>query len=321
MRNAGLFILFITTIFFSSCKKDLLQFQSIQQLNSHTTVDRFNKILFVNNTVGFVVGGQRFYNATILMTTDGGYTWNYNSFPNAGKGLYGITQMPAGGVYVCGFDGKLLHTNNLGSTWSFNQMQYMVYTGLAFPTPQQGILVGGTSFNYGYITYIDSVGNFIRWDSLNYQLNCIKMANSSTGYICAYGTMLKTTNGGQAWNALNISGEDFTGIDITGNDIWVCGYNGSVYHSGNAGNSWQKERNGNDITIAHYRLLDIVFKDAQNGWAAGEDGVVIRTYDGGQHWSQYSQFTASTLHSIAICPNGDLLVAGDNGALYRLTGA
>jgi len=316
MRNL-LPLLFIVT-FLNACKKDLLQFQNVQQLNSHTTTDRFNRILFINNTIGFIVGGQRFYNATILMTKDGGYTWTYNSFPNAPKGLYGITQTPSGSIYVCGFDGKLLHTNDSGNTWSFKQMQYILYTDIAFPTPQQGILVGGISFNSGYITYIDSAGNFIKWDSLSYQLNRIKMADNITGYICAYGTMLKTNDGGQTWNALNISGEDFTGIDIHGSEIWVCGYNGSVYHSGNAGNSWQKERNGNDITQISYRLLDIVFKDSQNGWAVGEDGVVIQTVDGGQHWMQYSQFTASSLRSIAIRPDGSLLVAGDNGALYSL---
>lgn len=73
------------------------------------------------------------------------------------------------------------------------------------------------------------------------------------------------------------------------------------------------------LALPRYNLLGIAFKDGQNGWAVCDDGKLIRTDDAGNHWEEYDRFTTSALRSIAICPNGDLLVAGDNGGIYRIT--
>jgi photosystem II stability/assembly factor-like uncharacterized protein len=64
--------------------------------------------------------------------------------------------------------------------------------------------------------------------------------------------------------------------------------------------------------------MDIVFKDAQNGWAVCDNGKMIHTDDGGKHWAEYEQFTTSSLRGITLCPNNDLLVVGDNGSIFRL---
>lgn len=317
MRSTGLFILFVGVILFGACKKDLLPVYHVEKLDTHTSLDRFNRILFINDEVGFIVGGQRFDSCAILMTTNSGATWTHLSFPNAGKELFGVTRTPSGSIYTCGFDGKVLYSQNSGNTWGFTQSEYLVYNDIAFPNMKQGIAVGGISYNTGFIAYLDTLGNFIRWDSVGYQLNRIQMADANTGYICAYGTVLKTIDAGNDWNALGVDGDDFTGISIRGNNIWICGYNGCIFHSSDGGNSWQKQRNGNDVTLIRYRLLDILFTDTQNGWAVGENGVVIHSSDGGANWAQYDKFTNSSLRSIAVSPLGSFLVAGDNGSVYH----
>ncbi len=321
MHNRIAFVIIISfVVFFVSCKKDLLSFQSVQQLNSYTTNDRLNRILFVNDTLGFIVGGQRFYNAVILTTRDGGYSWQKNTFPQAGKEMFGITQSASGSIYACGYDGKLLYSNDMGSTWNFSQMQYLTEQDLTFTDSTHAIVVGGVSFYSGSMSYINDYGGLIKWDSLNYQLNRIKMLNNKLGYLCGYGVISKTTNGGQSWNILQVQGDDFTGIDIhnDGNELWVCGYNGSVFHSSDAGKNWERLRNGDDFTIAHYHLLDIFFANSQDGWAVGENGLVLYSNDGGHHWMQYEHFTDNGLRSLSLRPNGDLIVCGDNGALYRI---
>ncbi len=317
----GFYFLLITIIFSLSCKKDLLYFQNVQQLDSHTSVDRLNRIFFVNDTLGFIAGGQRFYNAVILTTRDGGYTWKKDTFPQAGKEMFGLVQSASSTIYSCGYDGKLLYTNDMGNSWNFSQMQYLPENDIAFTDSTHAIVVGGQSFYSGYMSYINNYGGFIKWDSLNYQINRIKMVNGNTGYQCGYGVISKTTDKGQTWNILQVQGDDFTGMDIhnNGNELWVCGYNGSVFHSSDGGNSWERLRNGNDLTIAHYNLLDIFFQDSQNGWAVGENGLVLYSKDAGHHWMQYNHFTDNGLRSLSLRPNGDLIVCGDNGALYRIS--
>src|SRR5579872_2655173 len=108
------YLFFLLAIFFSSCKKDLLHFQTVQKLNTYTDSDRLNKIVFVTDQIGFVIGGERLTDAIILSTHDGGYTWQKNSFPIAGKGLYDMAVSPWGVLYAVGFDGKLLHSYDTG---------------------------------------------------------------------------------------------------------------------------------------------------------------------------------------------------------------
>src|SRR5689334_11894607 len=109
-----------------SCKKDLLHYKSAQKIESGTS-DRLNDILFINDSTGFIVGGQRFASATILVTQDGGYTWKDTAFAEAGKELFGISQSPDGNIYTCGYDGKLLYSTDGGQQWTFKQLVYNPY--------------------------------------------------------------------------------------------------------------------------------------------------------------------------------------------------
>ncbi len=301
-----------------SCKKDLLHWQNVAQLDSHSKTDRLAKIIFKDANTGYILGGNWYVDAVILTTNDGGNTWARQSYPLVGQLLMGGTVAPSGTVYGIGFEGKMLNGNGTNSNWQFTQMEHYWFRDLSFKQPDSAILIGGISFNSGMIQHIDSNGHVFMRDSLPYQLNQIKMVSASTGYICGYGLVLKTTDGGMTWAMLDISGDNFYAMCIHGEEIWVCGYNGSIFHTLDGGKNWQNFRNGNDLTQESYRLTDILFTDNMHGWAVGENGLVVYSRDGGQHWSKYDQFTTSTLYSIAQNANGNLFVCGENGSVYRI---
>ena len=125
-----------------SCKKDRLQARYTEQLNASSETGRFNKALFIDDTLGFVVGGKRFDDAEILTTHDGGHSWTSAHYPAAGKGIYDIAVTPAGAIYTIGFDGKLLFTSDRGANWRFAQLDYYPCSGIAFCTASRGIVVG-----------------------------------------------------------------------------------------------------------------------------------------------------------------------------------
>ncbi len=316
MRAVAFFFLMITCC---SCKKDLLHFQSAKRIETHTTTDRLDCIYFISDSIGFITGGERFLTATILSTRDGGNSWNYQNFPEAGKRLSAITQAPSGVLYTIGFDGKMLISKDTGRTWSFFQSWFHPYKDIYFPAANRGLIVGGISFNAGFKTVIDGDGFMQPYDSLSFELNDIEMANPKTGFIAGYGVILKTTDSAKTFQELNIHNENFTALFAKNeSEIWTCGYNGSVYHSADGGNKWEAFRNGNNITIPRYRLLDIAFRDSENGFACGEDGLLIYTDDGGRHWFQFEHFTDAALRNIWLMADGSLLVCGDAGTLYRL---
>ena len=315
-------ILFIPIIsllvFFNSCKKDLLHWQNVQKLESNTKHD-LQHILFVNDTLGFIVGGQRFFDADILTTYDGGHNFTYRTFPEAGKALYGAVKGGDETLYAIGFDGKMLMSKDFGASWSFKQLNYDPYKSIAV-TAKGGIVVGGgISFETGFIYRGDANGNYTSRDTALYEINDVVMFPNGQGYMSGYGIMAKTIDDGATWKFQSANNDNFKKMDaISATEIWVCGYNGSIYHTTNGGADWNQKRNGNDLSKPRYHLTAVHFINEKEGYAVGEDGLVIYSDDAGEHWMELDRFTDKHLQHIAECPNGDLLICGEQGTLYRV---
>ena len=303
----------------ASCKKDLLHYHAVQQIASHADTDRLNKVLMLDGQHGIIAGGKWYTEAVILTTADGGDTWQRQTFYDVGHLLNSATVAPDGTIYCTGFEGKLMFSADTGKTWTFRQMEHYYFRDLSFRNNSEAVLVGGISFGSGMRLRIGREGEPMQRDSFTYQLNQVRMADQQTGYICGFGIFLKTTDGGQHWTIKDVNGDNFIAMDVKGNDVWLCGTNGSIFHSADAGEHWGRLRNGNDITARRYRLWDIKFADNTHGWAVGENGVVLYSDDGGHHWMEFDQFTTNNLLSIALLPEGRVLVTGDNGAIFKLT--
>jgi len=320
MTLRGLIVVFLPAfLLISSCKKDLLHWSKVQQLNSNTTT-RLNHIRFLGDNICIIAGGVEFAQSEIVVSGDGGYTWSATSRSDAPKEMFGMGTSANGNVYLSGVDGDILYSNDSGATWKFNRIgNWNVYVGGYFPTHDTGIFVSTILQRSCTVTRIDSKFNIIDEQNHLFGVNNVYPAGPRTSYLIGYGTVMKTADNGNNWQFQDVVGDNFTAMDIHGDELWLCGYNGSIFHSMNGGEKWTRMRNGNDITLPRYYLMDIVFKDALNGWAVCDDGRVIHTDDGGSHWMEYDRFSTSSLRSIAICPNGDLLMCGDNGGIYRLS--
>ena len=56
-----------------------------------------------------------------------------------------------------------------------------------------------------------------------------------------------------------------------------------------------------EATLAHHATLhDVAFHDARLGWAVGDRGLVLRTEDGGDHWTRIETPTGASLHSVCF---------------------
>ena len=318
-RYIRIALMFCLVLLYASCKKDVLHWQHVQQLASNTT-SKLNHVRFITDSICVIGGGVHFDKAEVLRSTDGGYTWSNYSYPEAGKGMYGLGIGTDGTVYMCGTDGCVLHSSDSGATFRFRRIwDWEYYVGVSFPSPDTGLLVTTHLDEDGSITKIDSACNIISKKYFGFGLSDIYMVNTKVGYVVGYGAVLKTIDGGLNWSYLDPYGDKFTCMDIHGDELWLCGYAGSIFHSTDAGAHWAQLRNGNDLAVKKYRIWSIVFKDSYKGWASCDDGAVIYTDDGGRHWSEYDKFTNQALRSIVICPDNDVMVCGDNGALYRLT--
>lgn len=133
---------------------------------------------------------------------------------------------------------------------------------------------------------------------------------------------------------------------------WAVGHGGMILHSKDGGESWEKQADGvalaeatmqavreaqvrqpDDGSLARAEraaaylidegadkpLLDVQFKDSQQGWAVGAYNLFFETKDGGKTWHSVGMRldNPQALHLYAVRVQGDrVLVAGEQGLIY-----
>jgi photosystem II stability/assembly factor-like uncharacterized protein len=86
------------------------------------------------------------------------------------------------------------------------------------------------------------------------------------------GMLLRSNNNGKTWdNKIPNLAERYFDVYFAGNKGWLVGGNGSIYSSGNSGDSWEKEESPtkND-------LLSIFALDSNNIWVTGDKGTILK---------------------------------------------
>ncbi|MBK9271598.1 MAG: hypothetical protein IPM48_08360 [Saprospiraceae bacterium] len=102
-------------------------------------------------------------------------------------------------------------------------------------------------------------------------------------------------------------------------------YNGStmnIYKTTNGGLSWTSQNSG----FTSMRFMDIFILDEQSAWICGNEGIVLKTTDGGQNWILKSTgtkeqiwgiFFTDELHGHACGSTGLLLRTSDGGETWE----
>jgi photosystem II stability/assembly factor-like uncharacterized protein len=133
-----------------------------------------------------------------------------------------------------------------------------------------------------------------------------------------YGTILKTTNGGNTWSVLN-SGTTETFRSICFPDYlngWACTSQGKIFKSVDGGISWEI-----DYTSVDCMFLAIDFTSSLHGCAVG--GVngtseIIMTWDGGRNWWIIKKVpSGGKLLDVCFVDNEFGCTVSNEGMIYR----
>jgi len=305
-------------MFVAACKKDVLSPEKIGRVNVGTEGTLYD-ILFINDSVGFIAGGERYLRSDLLTTTDGGETWSLFHFgEDAKKAVYKLSHVGEK-IYAVGLDGKFITKRNSSSEWQYIQTAWWQwYESIIFPESDHGYIAVNMGFASGAILQTDSLGNLFKIDSFPCSVSDLSFSSAETVYACGYGTILKTEDGGATWKIQEIAGDNFKSICCIDNHVWAVGNNGSIVHSGNGGKTWEHQRNGNNLLIKKYRLNSVFFKDPATGYASGDNGLLLKTTDGGAHWVEFEHFTDNDLMAVAPGPSGSIWVTGYKGTVFRI---
>ena len=242
-------------------------------------------IQFVNEKVGYTSGTEG-----IFKSIDGGVTWQ-NITPTLPPNLQFI-DMFWGSYFVDENDGMLLgggcggtyqmflRTQDGGKSWSLftaselnsgmtdpliltkNGEGYATSSGMIWKTDD-----GGSTWSVFARTVSNPYDN--KW-----QEEITKLGNSFlipyAGNTCngagAGGGMYFSTDNGAHWNTYSVPEALFGAFLIDQNTGWVCGYNGEIYYTSNAGQSWELKNCG----VNGGNLDDIWFINSTTGWVVGE---------------------------------------------------
>ncbi len=251
-----------------------------QNIQINSVRDLFN-IKFLNNSTGFITGGN------IFKTTNNGLTWDsITQNINSKRITFADTYL----YYMLSSDGKIFRSTDLGYNWT-NLIVYKTQnnlTGLSMINENTGFVIGNNG------TLLKTINGNI-WDTiitpLNTSFNCIKFFNSNTGIIgCNNRIILKTTNSGQNWDLIN-PGTSYYNISsfsfpAEGIGFYACWYNlpnvyyyGKIYKTTDYGNTWNQVYSTSDGLVEK-----IFFSDINTGYAVGTILGMIKTTNSGNNW-------------------------------------
>ncbi len=306
-------------VFLFSCKKDSHTAQNVIVLQSGVNGD-LNRIWIEDSNTIHIVGGNIYERTDIIYSKDGGYTWNQAALEQAPiKAVYDITQRGEY-IYGVGLDGKMYFKNTTDDNWRYHQTWWWDwYKGIACPSDEYCMVVSGRAFESGTIFMINVNGDIMKVDSMHFEMTDIIFANDNVGYICGYGVVLKSIDGGRNWEHTSAKGDYFKTIYcLDENLIWVVGYNGSILHSTDGGENWTRQRDGNNPLLKRYRLRSIHFINETDGYTCGDKGIMLKTTDGGKNWIEITKFTDNDLLDVKIQYKDKIFVSGANGALFMI---
>lgn len=125
----------------------------------------------------------------------------------------------------------------------------------------------------------------------------------------AHGDILLSSNGKQ-WRQVEVPTRiTFTAVSAVGDNVWAVGHAGVIAHSSDGGEHWQIQRKDpwhaqakdNKATFNPRQgapLLDVLFVDAQHGYAVGAYSLALRTDDGGAHWQEMPVSTTENVKHV-----------------------
>lgn len=275
-------------------------YNSLNQLVKQTVPDHdlMNR-WYVNTSAGplptnFVAISSRAINSasTLVAGTLNGEGYLYRS-DDAGKNWYRLTDIRASELsevqmatatvgYAIGLDGILFKTTDGGASWRIHPHAL----------------------------------------DLSEQLNDLYFKDANNGVVVGEnGLVMITTDGGSTWTPSSTSlGGSITSIDALSTSTLILttntGSSARIYVSGTFGTFWTASTKfrAND-------LADICMVNSNEGFAAGKDGTLLRTTDGGNNWFLVSTRMALDFRAVYFRDMNKgfaiLETSGDGGNIYK----
>lgn len=236
----------------------------------------------------------------IYESTDGGQTWTLDKPLPPSIPLYGIASQPNGQYWISGGFSTIIHSSDSATSWN-DQIEGRKNNldCIRFWDPSVGLAGGGQN------TLLKTLDGGQNWedislpeDSLVIEYFTEVLPLSQDEYWATTNLrVIHSTDGGQNWADAPVSGMDFTYIQRSpnGNFFLTTATNGTpgLWRSSDAGQSWTSSDISNGIG-----LRDLAIVNDSIIIAAGYDGTVLRSEDGGDNWATQNTNTGRDIGKV-----------------------
>ncbi len=303
--------LFVMTVQSSCHKKDTPDFQIFQT----GTTDELSCIHFWDDQNGMVAGGKTWTRGLRLTTRDGGLSWKRDSLYD--KQIFALSPADPPWVYGVGIDRQIYHFQP-DTTEILRFGGYKFYRGALAVNKERLWIVGGESFGTGYLDYADTKQGILENRiTIDRELDAICALDSNHLIIAGFGILLITEDGGRQWDTL-VMRDHWRDICKTEKGSAVAvGIGGNIIRTSDYGKSWEFIRRGSQIFVPGVPLRTVAFASPKDGLAAGENGVVLRTRDGGENWIRQDGLPEVNYLDVQVMGN-QYWLCGSEGTVIRM---
>lgn len=253
--------------------------------------DRIVSMFFISNVTGFALAWEvdntppNYYGTRILETTNGGTSWSNYLYPDSNLFLTTVYYLDSLHGYMVGTGGTLLSTSDAGSNW----INGIIDSGLVLGFPVEdvkfydydfGIAVGGAFDIAGVVWRTSNGGRNWRTQIVGPEpMNALHMFDSvnmiAAGGDFEYGSStIRSTDAGGEWHytELGVFGIANALSFRNAKEAWISlGIVDSFLVSTNAGANWRLVG-----TPSQSKIYNLLFVDQRNGWAVGNEGVILK---------------------------------------------
>lgn len=303
---------------FSSCEKE-------NNYSPKLTYDKFiipggmniKSVDFISNNIGLVCGGSKNDSGSIYKTVDGGESWAM-VFHSDSLSVNDVFYLNDSVVYACGDSLMLLKSVNGGNTWDLITLgnipyqEYNVPYNSVYAHSENNIcLVGGEHFNKGLWSETET-GNY-PWihDSYDNQLNAICYVSEYVGFFGGYGILLVTEDGGNTFDNIDLSGNDFIDLEVDRNKtVYALSETGILYSTTDLGYNWTKEIDNNNA-----KFTDMSFGQ-NNSVICGKNGLLYTRKVSHFKWSKAEDLPKVNFNCSFVKDNDEIVIGSENGEIY-----
>lgn len=265
-----------------------------------------------------LVSGGKLWNSGALFQLDGTSLINVL---DTSKTLVHIEQFQED-VIAVGFDAYFFRRKANNLKWNFTKLPdgniSKIFKGVAV-SQNRIIAVGGHAFMSGTIYTLDQNLEVIQTKDLENELSSVAHVQDNTWIAVGFGIVLRSTDNGETWNALDITGDFYKDIQFVSNQVgYILGQSGTILKTTNGGIEWEEIRSQSDFEkVSGFNEFEFV--DENNAVIIADDGQIFQSEDAGQSWNRFELKGAPDLLGLHYSDKSSVYVCGKNGFLARFS--